>query len=147
MTVLLGLAAALLWGSADTLALFATRRIGSGTTLGPLPRGPRWPDFCRASQHVDHLGQLTRAQHPCWDRAWGGLRWSIPLSLQESEPWPARRGQPGRFRTGRSHTAPGCGSPARAPGRLPDALPPAHVHGRSAGLAQRQGDGPGEAEV
>src|SRR5215469_9330751 len=32
MTVLLGLAVALLWGSADTLALFATRRIGSGTT-------------------------------------------------------------------------------------------------------------------
>lgn len=32
MTVWLGLAVALLWGSADTLALFATRRIGSGTT-------------------------------------------------------------------------------------------------------------------
>jgi len=32
MTVWFGLAVALLWGSADTLALFATRRIGSGFT-------------------------------------------------------------------------------------------------------------------
>jgi uncharacterized protein (TIGR00730 family) len=32
MTIWLGLAVALLWGSADTLALFATRRIGSGST-------------------------------------------------------------------------------------------------------------------
>jgi uncharacterized protein (TIGR00730 family) len=32
MTVLLGLTVALLWGGADSVALFATRRIGSGTT-------------------------------------------------------------------------------------------------------------------